>query len=290
MSFLLSNDDGVHAPGLRALEEAFLTVGPCWVVAPAEEQSAQSHGISLRKPIRVRQESERRWSVAGTPADAIYIGVHHVMPVRPTLVLSGVNEGANVSYDTYYSGTVAAVREAAMFGLAGLSISLFTDWRRMAHTTATSNAVGEPNPAGGPPRVSTPRHWETAVHWALEVARGLRENPLPEGVFLNLNVPDLPVGDVLGLKVVRLGRRTWQPRVIERLDPWGQSYCWIGGEHEGFGRIPESDGPTLMDGWATLTPLKLDTTAEDLVGTVRRWAEPPESGYVEPKPTTEPKS
>jgi 5'-nucleotidase len=245
MILLLSNDDGIGAPGLQVLEASLSDVAECHVVAPSEERSACGHSLTLRQSLRPFRHGERRHSVSGSPADAVYVGIHHLLPERPAMVVSGINDGANLAFDTYYSGTVAAAREAVMAGIPAFAVSLCTD-RSLA--------------------VSTRKHFESAGVLARELALSLLDHPLPEGHFWNLNVPDRPLAEIRGLRAVGLGRRFWEPRVEERRDPAGKPYLWLGGKHLGFAALPDSDGPTVLDGWATLTPLRLDTTARDLLG------------------------
>ncbi len=249
MNLLLSNDDGISAPGLSALERGLAQLGSCWVLAPAQEYSAGSHALSLHRPLRVQPAGERRFAVTGSPADCIYLGLQHFLPERPAAVVCGVNRGANVSLDVYYSGTVAAAREAAMWGVPALSVSLFTD-------------------DGGP---ASTMHWESAVHYARQVTAELLERGLGFEGLLNLNVPNLPLAEIHGLRVARLGRRRWSRVVDSRADIKGRPYYWIGGHHLGFAPIPGSDGPCVQQGWATLTPLQLDCTHEPALGDLESW-------------------
>jgi len=248
VKFLLCNDDGIFAPGLRALERAFSELGQCWVVAPSRERSATGHALTLHRPLRARQVGERRYSVDGNPADCVYMGLQRYCP-EPDLVICGINRGANVAYDVYYSGTVGAAREAAIWGLPALSVSLFVDW---------STPIDE-------------HCWASAGQLARELAGDLLRNPLPPEILLNLNVPDLPLSRIKGLRSARLGRRYWSRSVDERRDTKGRPYFWIGGEHVGFGDIAGSDGPAVVEGWATVTPLRLDTTEEPLLESISKW-------------------
>ncbi len=250
MRLLLSNDDGVGAPGLEALELALSSLAECWVLAPLHEQSACSHALSLHRSLRVQSLGPRRFAVDGTPADCVYLGLQHFCPTRPDAVISGINRGANVSLDVYYSGTVAAAREAVMWGVPALSVSLFLD-------------------AGAP---SAREHWESAAYFASRVVRELVGRSLPPEVLLNLNVPNLPLSDIRGLVVTTLGRRRWSRVVDERRDIKGRPYYWIGGTHLGFDDDPDSDGPSVDCGWATLTPVRLDCTAHTMLDELRSWS------------------
>lgn len=236
---MLSNDDGVDAPGLRALEQGLSASGEheVWVVAPSSERSAQSHSLTMHKPLRASHRGGRRWAVSGTPADSVYVALHHVMAASPPdLVLSGINSGSNLGSDVHYSGTVAAAREACLHKFSAIAVSLHR---------SEADRGGE-------------THWETAVH----VARRLIASWVgaPRGVFLNVNVPNIPSEQLRGLKAVRLGDRYYRILVDERLDPRGRPYYWIGGPHDRFGEDNASDGPSIEAGWATVTPLSADIT------------------------------
>ncbi len=245
MRILCTNDDGIDSPGLRALEEVAAEFGEVWTVAPATEQSARSHALTMHDPLRVVTHGPRRFAVTGTPADCSYLALHHVLPERPDLVLSGINRGTNLSNDVLYSGTVAAAREAAGNGVPALAASLW---------------VGD-----GPPR------WDTAQHVVRLVAERIVRHGLPERILLNLNVPDVAPEALRGVRVAPLGRRWYASTVEEKIDPRGRRYYWIGGDHERFDDGPDSDGPLCESGWAVVTPLQMDLTAHELLGELRTW-------------------
>jgi 5'-nucleotidase len=251
---LLSNDDGVHAPGLRALAAAF-SGDEVWVVAPDREQSASSHAISLHRPLRMLEVSQRWYAVDGTPTDAVYMGLNLVLrDARPDVVVSGVNHGPNLGNDVLYSGTVAAAMEAALLGVNAIAISL-----------------------ASPP----PHAFEDAARFAAALARQVVARPPPAPLLLNVNVPP---GPVRGYRFTRLGRRTYGNEVVEKVDPRGRKYYWIGGE--GGVRnadIPGSDcNAVLLDGLASVTPLHLDSTHDPVLQEARSWTLP---GYEkEPAP------
>ncbi|MSQ02694.1 MAG: 5'/3'-nucleotidase SurE [Myxococcales bacterium] len=244
---LLSNDDGIEAAGLAALERAASTLGQVYVVAPATEQSAKSHSFTMNEPLRVIEHGPRRWAVTGTPADAVYLAVHGLLPELPDLVLSGINRGSNLGTDVVYSGTVAAAREGAANDLPAVALSLHQ------------------------PEGSTVQHWETAMHVAIRVARLVMARPLPVGHVLNVNVPNVPLAQLRGLRVAPLARRRYAPMVKVSLDPRGRKYYWIGGPHERFDGEPQADGPLCLQGFATLTPMSLDMTAHDALPAVSAW-------------------
>lgn len=245
MTILLSNDDGIEAEGLRALEEAAADLGDVWTVAPSTEQSARSHALTMHEPLRISRMGEQRFAVTGTPADSVYLGVHHILPSRPQLLLSGINRGSNLSNDVVYSGTVAAAREAAAVDIAAVAVSLWV-------------------------RSDTP-HWETAQHVAKRVARTVMARGLPSRTLLNVNVPDVPLAELKGIRVAPLGRRYYHFAVAEKIDPRGRKYYWIGGDHDRFEDLPDTDGPLCERGYAVVTPLQMDLTAHDMMAAVRTW-------------------
>ena len=241
---MLTNDDGIDARGLAALEEAVAGLGEIWVVAPATGQSAMSHALTLHKPMRVNEHGERRFSVTGTPTDTVFLGVLHLLPRRPDLVLSGINHGANNGFDTSYSGTVAAALEAAIMGLKGVAFS-HGDWK-------------EPDFGPGLP-------------WIRDIASAALANDFPSRTYLNVNVPDVPEGDIQGVRMTRLGRREWDDCIVPCTDPRGRPYYWIGGSGYTFDEIPGTDTTALADGFVSVTPLKADPTAEEAIPAFRAW-------------------
>jgi 5'-nucleotidase len=238
---LLSNDDGVHAAGIRDLADAF-PGDEVWIVAPDREQSATSHSISLHRPLRIAEVGPRRYAVDGTPTDAVYMALNLLMKGRrPDVVLSGVNHGPNLGNDVLYSGTVAAAMEGALLGFHSIAVSL----------------------AARPPHDC--RH---AAAFAAALARRLVSHPPPSTALFNVNVPP---GPVKGYRFVRLGRRTYANEVVEKLDPRGRKYFWIGGEGS-FQDIPHSDCNTVFDeGLVSVTPLHLDGTHDGMLSELRSW-------------------
>ncbi len=249
MRVLLSNDDGVHAEGLRALAAAF-EGDEVWVVAPDREQSASSHAISLHRPLRMTEVAPRWYAVDGTPTDAAYMGLNLVLKGnRPDVVVSGVNHGPNLANDVLYSGTVAAAMEAALLGVHAIAVSL-----------------------AGPP----PHAFAEAARFAAALARRVVASPPPAPLLLNVNVPP---GPVRGYRFVRLGRRTYGNEVVEKLDPRGRKYYWIGGEGGATNQdIPGSDCNVAMsERLVSVTPLHLDSTHDAVLQELRSWTVP---GFV----------
>ena len=238
MRILISNDDGIDAPGIEALAAVFTALGEVWVVAPGAEQSAQSHAISIHDGLRVTARGERRFAVHGTPADSVYFGLHHFCPSDVALVVSGINRGPNLADDTWYSGTVAAAREGAMSGRLAIAVSLDVSSRSSDQHS----------------------HWETAAQVALRVARVVLADPPADRTVFNLNVPDVPLERLKSLKVCPLGTQHYLPSVHVAQDPRGRPVYWIGGTGQGFTEQEGTDGYWLERGHPTLTPLHIRAT------------------------------
>lgn len=245
LRILLSNDDGFDAPGLTALVEAFEGEHEVWVVAPSAEQSAKSHALTLQSPLRAVPRGPRRWAVDGTPADCVYLALHGLMDERPHLVVSGINRGSNLGNDVHYSGTVAAAREAVLGGLAAIAVSLHLEGQ------------------DGPSR------YGTAAHVARHVVGVVGTTGLPPRTLLNVNVPNVGLESLRGVRTATLGHRTYENRVTRRADPWGRDYFWIGGPHVQFDAIATSDGPLVEQGYATVTPLHSDPTLTSYLEVLR---------------------
>lgn len=249
MLLLLSNDDGIDAPGLRALAHAAAEQGQVRVVAPATERSAQSHALTMHDPLRVLDRGHGWYAVTGQPADCVYLGLHHLCRRRPDVVLSGINRGPNIGDDVHYSGTVGAAEEAALLGIPALAVSLYTRSEQ-----------------------APDHHWDTAATLAMRVLRAMLADPLPPRVFLNLNVPDAPLDQVPGIRGARLGRREYAPLVAENRDPRGREYFWVGGKPLDLDQTEGTDGYWFSRGWATLTPLHPDLTHHGSLEQVAAWS------------------
>jgi 5'-nucleotidase len=234
---LITNDDGIHAPGLKVLERVALGLSDdVWVVAPESEQSAASHALTLRRPLRIRHLDARRFAVDGTPTDCVLVALHRIMADKcPTLVLSGINHGGNLGEDVIYSGTVAAALEAALLGVPAVAFSQ----RR------TSDG---------------PIHWATAERFAPEVLGRLAAFDWPPDVLFNVNFPALPPEEVRGLRACHQGRRVAGVQIVDGTDPGGRPYVWIGDYSDEHGMHPDSDLTAVGDGVISVTPLQLDLT------------------------------
>lgn len=241
---LLTNDDGHESRGLAALARRAAKLGEVWVVAPSAEVSAISHAVSLRRPLRARRLRERWFAVDGTPADCVFLAVGELLPFRPDLLISGINCGGNVAVDVTYSGTVAAAFEGALRRIPSLAVS------------RNSFDDGDYGPAA-----------DLAVH----LAGQLLEHGLPDGVFLNVNVPPLAAGEVRGVVAAPLGQRAYSEDLVERVDPRGKPYYWIAGTKVVDEPVDGTDCIAVADGYATVTPLQVDWTAHRALDALRGW-------------------
>ncbi len=234
MIILVSNDDGIHSAGLQALEAALQTVGEVYTVAPDREQSAVSHALSLHRPLRIEELGPHRFAVDGTPTDCVNLAVKGFLPVRPQLVVSGINKGANLGDDITYSGTVSAAIEGALLGIPSIAISLVT-W-------------------------TPPFHFAAAAEFAAMLAREVSAQGLPADTLLNVNVPNLPPQEIKGYRFTRQGKRRYSETIDVRVDPRGRKYYWIGGDDLGFDPDEGTDCVAVHDGFISVTPLHVDLT------------------------------
>ena len=235
MLILLTNDDGIQAPGLKALAQAFEQLGDTVVVAPDRERSAVSHALTLHSPLRAWEHVENWYAVDGTPTDCVNLGLHGLFNRKPDLVVSGINRGANMGDDLTYSGTVSAAMEATLMGVPALAVSL--DVREDDHTAYAMSA-----------------------HFALSIARTSLEKGLPPDTFLNVNVPARSHDEVRGIALTRQGKRVYSDIVEHKVDPRGKSYYWIGCGELGFEDVPGTDFHAVHRGFVSVTPLHLDLT------------------------------
>ena len=233
MRILISNDDGIRAAGIQALEAALAPLGDVWVVAPDREQSASSHSLSLHRPLRVEQLDARHFAVDGTPTDAINLAINGIMRERPDLVVSGINHGGNLGDDITYSGTVSAAMEGTLLGVPSVAVSLVT--REAADFSA-------------------------AAAFSARLALELSERSVPRDTLLNVNVPALPAEQLRGYVITRQGKRRYGDALVEHLDPRGRKYYWISGDDLGFVPAEGTDCTAVAGGYISITPLHLDLT------------------------------
>jgi 5'-nucleotidase len=234
---LISNDDGIDAPGIQVLERIARTLSDdVWVIAPATEQSAVAHSLTIRRPLRIVQQDERHFAVDGTPTDSVFLAVRHVLQdKRPDLVLSGVNRGCNIAEDVTYSGTVAAAMEGTLLNVPSIALSqIYTS--------------------------DNPVKWATAERCAPEIIRRLTAAGWPRNVLMNVNFPDVDSDQITGVELVRQGNRKVGDPLTERIDPRGQTYFWIGGERVEDCGQPGTDLDAISRGAVSVTPLGVDFT------------------------------
>lgn len=257
MRILISNDDGVHAEGIHALAEEFRKDHQVYVVAPERERSTTGHSLTLHKPLRLHHWGNQVYSVSGGPADCIYIGLGEVLKdKRPDLVLSGINRGANLGQDVFYSGTASAAREAANMGIPSMAVSLAVNFDKPEKTQnypvaarAARAVLSQVLPAfAGKPNAP----WKS----------GLRA--WPRGMMLNVNVPNVAEKKIKGYRLASQGRRIYGSEVLRRIDARGREYFWIGGKYQSYDPNPETDCWHVDHNYVAVTPLELDTTMRDV--------------------------
>lgn len=234
MRVLLANDDGVTAPGIRALYHALKDRFPTTIIAPLEERSTTGHSLSLDKPLRLERLEDNIYGCSGFPADCVLMGLGHVLKNdRPHVVVSGINRGANLGQDLYYSGTIAAAREAAFHHVPAIGVSLVFG------------------------KVNEKHHYETAamfIRYCLE--EGLHK-VCPPMTLININVPDLPMNEIRGVRITEVGFRRYSEEIHARMDTRGREYFWIAGHYEGFLHNSASDCHAVGENMIAVTPQTL---------------------------------
>jgi 5'-nucleotidase len=242
MHILVTNDDGIRAPGLLALAESLKNLGKVSVMAPDRNWSASGHGRTLEHPLRAKEslmgEGIQAWAIDGSPADCVALGLNGFLNEKVDLVVSGINSSSNLGQDVFYSGTVSAAMEAAIWGVPGIAVSLCT-----------------------PDNLNGPADYGIAAEAALQVARTAASNQLKPGLVLNVNIPYLPEGHLSGIQVTRQGLRVYHDHVESRSDPRGKPYYWVIGESPTSIPEPGTDVGAVAEGYVSVTPLHLDMTA-----------------------------
>jgi 5'-nucleotidase len=243
MKILVSNDDGVSARGLTILAKALETLGEVMVVAPDRNRSGASNSLTLQNPLRVSPLQSGFLSVVGTPTDCVHLAITGLLSEKPDLVVSGINAGANLGDDIFYSGTVAAAMEGCFLGVPAIAVSLGGDHK----------------------------HYETAAEAARLIAIRLLKNPLPSHTMLNVNVPDLPSGELRGFDITRLGTRHRAERMLQETDPRGNPIYWVGlpGPEQDAG--PGTDFYAMNSSRVSITPLQLDLTHYQVFEQLSGW-------------------
>ena len=248
MNILLTNDDGIYAPGLGALFKRLIERHSVSVIAPDREQSAVGHGITLNQPLRVNPVSINNafqgYAVSGTPADCIKMGVLEILDSKPDMVISGINPGANVGININYSGTVAAAKEATLYGILAIAVSIH------------SREV---------------RNYEEAAIFIEALAEDVHANGLPFGTFLNVNIPNRPLKEIAGIRISRLDMDFFPEFIDKRMDPRRRTYYWQGCDSLPAGKSTDIDGSALCKDFISITPIKCDQTDYRVLETMKGW-------------------
>jgi 5'-nucleotidase len=242
---LVTNDDGIHSKGIIVLAKALQEIGNIFVVAPDSEQSAVAHSLTLHRPLRVEKIKKNFYAVDGTPADCIHLGVNTILPKRPRLIVSGINKGGNLADDIIYSGTVSAAFEGTLLGIPSFAISLVS----RSHFK-----------------------FDVAARFALRMARYIMKQGLPRNTFLNINVPNLDEKEIRSYKITQQGKLIHDGGgVIEKVDPRGKKYYWIGGGEMIFDKGRNTDVEAISKSHISITPLNLDLTNYSSIRELRKW-------------------
>lgn len=249
MRILVANDDGIHAPGIRALSTSLARDHEVYVVAPDRERSAMGHALTLHRPITAEKvELDPRlagaWSVTGTPSDCVKLAVGALLPAPPDLIVSGINRGPNLGSDVLYSGTVSAALEGVINGFPAIAFSL-----------ATFTDIG----------------YERAAEFAFQLVRQVQPRTLPPKFLLNVNLPALEGDGYLGVKVTKLGVRKYRDEFEHRTDPRGRTFYWLAGEAIEEGEDADSDVVAVRANYVSITPIQYDMTHYPMLDPIKGW-------------------
>ena len=242
---LITNDDGIHSEGIKALEEALREIGEVYVVAPESEMSGASHSLTLSRPLRIRQIDERHWTVDGTPTDCVTFAINRILSAEqlPHICASGINHGANLGDDATYSGTVAGAMESTILGVPGIAFSLVAN-RAQDFTESAKIAA---------------RLTKKAI-----------DEGLPKGTLLNVNIPK---GVPKGIHITKQGFKDSHPIISEHTDPRGKFYYWIGEQRNGFHAEGGTDFEAIDEGYVSVTPMRSDLTNHQAIELLKNWNE-----------------
>ena len=244
LKILVTNDDGIHSKGIIVLAKALQEIGDVFVIAPDREKSAVAHSLTVHRPLRVEKIKKNFYAVDGTPADCVHLGVNAILPKRPRLIVSGINKGENLGNDITYSGTVSAAFEGTLLGIPSFAISLVARSRFKFHM---------------------------AARFAMRVARYIMKNGLPRDTFLNINVPNLDEREIKSFKITQQGRYTHGNAVVEKVDPRGKKYYWIGGGTMVYDQRGDTDFEAISNSYISITPLHIDLTNYSSIQELRKW-------------------
>jgi 5'-nucleotidase len=244
---LVSNDDGVHAPGIKALSRGLCAIGDVTVVAPDRERSGASHSLTMDVPLRAHRIDDFRIGVDGTPTDCVLLAVKRLLGEPPDLMVSGINRGPNMGDDVTYSGTIAAAMEATLLGIPSIAVSLAR-------------------------RDDREYDYAPAAAIASELALMVLERGLPEGTLLNVNVPNVPMEEIVGIEIARQGKQVYEEAVVEKKDPRGRTYYWIGGQLTSWRPEESTDYAAVNRNRVSVTPVHLDLTDYPTMDVLRNWS------------------
>jgi 5'-nucleotidase len=245
---LITNDDGITAPGIRALVNAMKVLGDVVVVAPDKPQSGMGHAITINSTLRlheVKQDGLTEYACSGTPVDCVKIAIDKILPRKPDLLVSGINHGANSSINVIYSGTMSAAVEGAIEGIPSIGFSLCN--------------------------YSIEADFAAAAHFAAIVAKNVLDHGLPAGVCLNVNIPDVPLDIIKGVKVCRQAKALWHEEFDERKDPYGRKYYWLTGKFINLDEGTDTDQWALENNYVSVVPTQFDLTAHNAIKDMKKW-------------------
>ncbi len=248
MDILVSNDDGIDSPGLYELANALKKIGNVTVVAPRTEQSAVGHAITMKNPLRITEFYKNNeffgYAVDGTPADCVKIGMRNILSKNPDVVVSGINHGSNTAINIIYSGTVSAAREAAIFDVPSIAVSV-----------TSHDAI----------------HFDFACDLAKKLALDIKKNGLKKGTLLNVNVPNVPKEEVAGVRITHQGKSRWDDTYEERIDPYGKKYYWLTGQLEDVDTTLNLDQGAIRNKFASVSPIYFDLTDYETFEKLKEW-------------------
>jgi 5'-nucleotidase len=240
---LLTNDDGIHSEGLKALRECLLKQHDVYVMAPERERTCAGHAITLHKPLRVKELGDKVFASNGTPVDCVLLGLKILLSQPPDFIISGINKGPNMGQDINYSGTVAAAKEGAFMGIPSLAVS----------TNAREDF-----------------RFADAAKIIEDIIGMMKGNACLTRTFLNINIPNIPYEKIKDFMVTRLGKRVYNDSIVERIDPRGGRYYWIGGNSHDFDLIEGTDFYAVENGYASITPLNVDEASDSSINILRQ--------------------
>ncbi len=242
---LVTNDDGVRAPGLTALAKRLSELGEVHIVAPEREQSAVGHSLTLRHPLRIMQIAPRVTAVEGTPTDCVLLAYYSILPEKPAILFSGINFGHNLGDDVTYSGTVSAAFEAVLLGLPAIAVSIGRQGKQI--------------------------HYDVAARFAVKLGRKALKEGLPKDTLLNVNLPNLPASKIRGVALTRQGRRAYDDVIVEKVDPRGRPYYWIGNGEPRWAEGSGTDIEAVRENKISITPVHLDLTNHSAIEDLKHW-------------------